>query len=521
MVAEGLSGEGLVWAFGVHGRGANWFPLTWMSHMLDVTLFGDAVGLHKASNVALHALAAALLFAALRLMTGKNAPSALVAGLFAIHPLRAESVVWVAERKDVLSAVFWMATIVAYALYVRRPERSRYLLVLACFALGLMSKSMLVTLPIVLLVLDYWPLRRHRGEAAVAPVLLLREKLPLLAMSFGVAILTVVAQRRATALRTMETFGIAQRIANGLESLADYVRHWAFPTDLGIYYPHRYPTPASIDEPGEWVPALVSLGLLAATSALAFALRRRHPAVLAGWLWYGVALVPVIGLVQVGTQGMADRYTYLPSVGLAIAVAFPLWSWASDASWKRWAYSIGGGAVVLLFYGGLTVETVRHWTWNTELYGQALHAARVRGLPDDGWMHRMLAASHIDAATKLATLRDPDPDRRGKAVNEAREGARLRPADPRAQQTFASTLILNGRYPEAMEAARAALSAAETLGWVREKASAHYTIGIALLRLGRPEPARRALERSLQLDPDLSQARVALASLGSPGAGNQ
>jgi tetratricopeptide (TPR) repeat protein len=496
-VARGLSLDGVLWAFGLHGHAANWHPLAWLGHMLDTTLFEQSVGAHKAMNVLYHVAATVLLFVALRLMTRQNAPSALAAGLFGVHPLRAESVAWVAERKDVLCALFWMATLVAWAVYARRPDGRRYATVLVCFGLALLAKGMAVTLPLVLLLLDVWPLDRRRGENAAPWRRLLLEKAPLLAMSLCAGAFTLVAQARGSALASFESIGLAQRLANALESLTAYVAMWVWPAKLGMYYPHRYPTPETLDTAAEWLPALASFGILVAASAGAVALRRRQPALLVGWLWYGIVLAPVLGLVQVGSQGMADRYTYLPCVGLGIAAAFPLWQAVAASAPGRLAYALGAAALVVLVYGALTVDQVRAWTSNSRICARSLAAAEARGLPADGFMERQLALSYLDEVRKVERIRTDDPARRAEALAAARRAVELRPGDPAAHQTFAAAAILAGDYERALGAARRAIARADALGHRDDLAMARFTEGLALLRLHRDGEAREAIEKSL------------------------
>ena len=320
-VRAGLTRESVVWAF-TEFHSANWHPLTWLSHMLDVELFGLDAGAHHRTGALLHALAAGLCLLALVALTGRFWASLLVAALFAAHPLRVESVAWVAERKDVLAGVFFFATLLAYAAYARRPSRKRYLGVLALVALGLLAKPMLVTLPCVLLLLDLWPLRRTER-----PLALLKEKLPLLAMVAAACVVTVFAQREGGAVRTFEAIPLGARVANSVEAYALYLGKAFLPTDLAFFYPHRIVA----SESGFHLRAFtfVAGGWLLAVTAAAVLLRGSR-ALLVGWLWYLGMLVPVIGLVQVGAQEMADRYAYLPLVGVTIALVFGLEELVSD-----------------------------------------------------------------------------------------------------------------------------------------------------------------------------------------------
>src|SRR6266480_32243 len=314
LIARGLTFDGVVSAF-THPHARNWHPLTTISHMLDCQLYGLNAGGHHFTNVALHTIAVLLLFRVLRGTTGALWPSALVAALFAIHPLHVESVAWLSERKDVLSAVLFMLTLAAYVRYAGAPSIGRYLIVLMIFALGLMSKPMLVTVPFVFLLLDYWPLRRFDkverfkpGSGITRslnqrPSFLFLEKTPLLVLSGLSCLVTIWAQDQATG--SLEQLPFTWRLSNALVSYIEYARQTFWPARLAVFYP--YPNnPLSI-----WKVTLASAFLLT-VSAIAIFLRKKRPYVLTGWFWYVGMLVPVIGIVQIGEQGHADRYTYLP-----------------------------------------------------------------------------------------------------------------------------------------------------------------------------------------------------------------
>src|SRR6266581_139950 len=345
-ITSGLSIAGIGWAF-AHIHSENWHPLTTISHMLDCQLYGLKAGWHHFSNVLLHAIASILLFFALQRMTGAFWRSAFVAAVFAIHPLRIESVAWIAERKDVLSGVFFMLTLLAYLYYERLPRTGRYLLVVFVFACGLMSKPMLVTLPFVLLLLDYWPLDRIKGQVSKRVL----EKIPLIALSAISSVATLVAQKGAVGYT--EELPVLERINNALVSYVLYIWQMLWPVNLAVFYPHpenRLPL---------WQISL-SLLLLLCITAVAIALRKQRPYLITGWLWYLGALVPVIGLVQVGWQGRADRYTYLPQIGLYIAVTWALTDLTT--SWRHQRTILGVAALLTigLLSWGACVQT---WYW--------------------------------------------------------------------------------------------------------------------------------------------------------------
>ena len=338
MVSRGLTSDGIRWAF-THSHARNWHPLTTLSHMLDCQLFGMRAGGHHFVNVLLHTAAVLLLFLVLRQMTGEWRRSAFVAALFAIHPLRVESVAWVAERKDVLSGVFFMLTLAAYVRYVRHRSIASYLMVIGAFIFGLMSKPMLVTLPFVLLLLDYWPLRRLTTPAPQSRLLkpLLLEKLPLLALSAVSAVITFVLQR--TGDTQADPMPLAWRLNNALIGCITYIRQMFWPASLAPFYPHlEGALPV-------WKLTLAVTFLLALT--VAFWLRRRiNPYLITGWLWYLGMLVPVLGIIQVGEQSWADRYTYLPQIGLSLCLTWGL----ADLSvrWPQRRVILDAGALLVL-----------------------------------------------------------------------------------------------------------------------------------------------------------------------------
>jgi tetratricopeptide (TPR) repeat protein len=370
-VRAGLSADNVAWAFGTLYF-SNWHPLTWLAHMAACEAFDLDAGGHHAIDLALHVANALLLFAALRYMTGAVWPSALVAALFAWHPLHVESVAWVSERKDTLSTFFMMLTILAYARYARGGERIRwYAAMLVCFALALMAKSMVVTLPAVLLLLDYWPLRRWRGTAGDCRVLvrLVAEKLPLVAMGLATIAVNFVAQRGASALT--EQTSLAQRLANAVWAYGAYLGKMVWPSGLAPFYPHPVIVGQSVWGARFIVPAMV----LIVISALVLRCARARPYLIVGWLWYLGTLIPVIGVVQLGTQSMADRYTYVPLIGIFIAIAWL----AADAvarhpAWRRPIVITAGGALMAL--AATTAVQVSYWRDTLTLFAHATEVTR-------------------------------------------------------------------------------------------------------------------------------------------------
>jgi Flp pilus assembly protein TadD len=457
IVRQGLTAEGFAWAFTTFWTG-NWFPLTWLSHMLDCELFGMNAGAHHVVGVLLHALSAALLYLILRGMTGAAGKSAVVAALFALHPLRVESVAWASERKDVLSAFFFLLTIAAYRRWVERPGGARYASVVASLALGLLAKAMLVTVPFVLLLLDYWPLRRMSGANAVPLRRLLREKVPLFALAAASSVVTFVAQRSQGATYLGETLPWGDRVANALVTYAAYLRSLAWPSGLAVFYPYRGDV-----SPGQWLGALLLLGGL---TALAVRASRRERALAVGWFWYLGTLVPVIGLVQVGGQSMADRYTYVPSIGVFLMVA-----WGLDAipaaSRRRRALLAGLAGAAVLACAVATWRQVGRWRDPATLYGHALRVTRenylahnnlgvvllAQGRVADAVAHHEEAirieprytAARANLGLALASLGRAD-----EAVAQLREALRLAPGNAAVHANLATALMLRGDHEEAI-----------------------------------------------------------------------
>lgn len=364
VVSRGLTVDGVVWAFQTRHM-ANWHPAAWISHMADVSIFGvENPGGHHAVSVVLHAANAVLLFLLFLRMTGAFGPALLAAALFALHPLRVESVAWVAERKDLLCATFGLLSLHAYAGYVAKPSVRRYLAVAAFFALALMSKAMLVTLPVLLLLVDFWPLSRREPLSRLA-----LEKVPLLAISAACSAVALFSQRIGGTVAGLGGFSAADRLETAVVAAVAYLYKSAVPTGLSYFYPH----PVAV---GQTLPAWSWAGaciLLAGISATAVALRRRAPYLLFGWGWYLVALLPVSGVVQIGAQSMADRYTYLPTIGVAVAVAWGIFSILDRptlAAFRR--PSAVAGLCVLFLLATLAFDRTKVWRDSESLATQAL-----------------------------------------------------------------------------------------------------------------------------------------------------
>jgi protein O-mannosyl-transferase len=448
-VRGGWSIDGLLWSFRDFSS-SNWHPLTWLSHMTDWQLFRDNAGGHHMMNVLLHAINAMILFALLRLMTGACWRSACVAALFAVHPLNVESVAWVAERKNVLSTGFGLLTLLSYALYLRRPGWKRYLPVLGTFAMGLMAKPMLVTLPFLLLLVDCWPESRFTGKftagerlpipGAVGPrpnppsslSVLLLEKVPLLLLSSVSIILTLLAAEKGGALKTLDHFSLNTRLANSLHAYGAYIGKFFWPHDLAVFYPHPGILPT-------WQTAGTALLMLAAT---VFALMRlkQYPYLAVGWFWFLGTLVPVIGMVQVGLQAMADRYLYFPMIGLLIML---IW-WAADLC-KPWVRGKTAGIFILV----IVVSTAALWTRQQLQYWQNSRMLFEHALAVTG-------ANPI-TSSNLAHALFGEGDWKG-AEAHYREAIRSDPKYSNAYANLGTVLAREGRIAEAIGEYRKALA---------------------------------------------------------------
>jgi tetratricopeptide (TPR) repeat protein len=519
-VAAGLTWRGVVWAF-TTGHAANWHPVTWLSHMLDVELFGLRPGAHHVVNVLLHVVSTLLLFGVLRRMTGKLERSAVVAALFALHPLHVESVAWASERKDVLSALFWMLTLWAYLAYVRRPGPGRYAATAALFALGLMAKPMVVTLPFVLLLLDFWPLgRAGTGERPLIDgakaVRLVMEKIPLLALSVVSSVITVIVQRREGAVGDLETFPLGRRAANALMSYGTYLLETFWPARLAAIYPYPHSVPAGR--------ALASLVVLVAVTAMVVYGARRYRYLPVGWFWYLGTLVPVIGLVQVGIQSMAaDRYTYVPLIGIFILLAWGLPDLLARWPLRRIVLPVAAGAAVLVC-ALLTALQLPHWKDRHAVWSRAVaattdnHLAQNNlgnvlveaGRPREAVAHYVealrikpdYADAHNNLGLALARLGQVD-----EAIAHYAEAVRLRPAHVDAHVNLALAFAGQGRADDAIREWQ------EVVRLAPGEAKYHYALGAQLDKAGRSQDAALAFEAAVRLDPGSGRARRALEEL--------
>jgi Tfp pilus assembly protein PilF len=483
-VQRGLGWEGVAWAFRTTWTG-NWHPLTWLSLMLDEDLHGSWAGGFLLTNVGLHLANTALLFAALARLTGARGRSLFVTGLFALHPLHVESVAWVAERKDVLSGLFFMLALWTYARYAQAPHSwSRYGQLLGCFALGLLAKSMVVTLPFVLLLLDYWPLGRTAFAGARIErrrlAALCVEKLPLLAIGAATSIVAYAAQQSAGAAAAWESLPLAPRVGNACLAYAAYLWDAIWPTGLAVFYPHA----------GLGLPmgrALAAGIALAGATALCLAGGRRRGYLAVGWLWYLGMLVPVIGLVQVGAQARADRYTYLPSIGVFLMLCFGAAELAQQWGWsRRLRLSLATAALAALAVASFL--QIGFWRTSETLFAHGVSVTRDNALLE----YNLGSVQHLRGAED-------------EAIRHLSEAVRIEPGYADAHATLGMALLARGRSADARQHLRAAIEAEP------RHLVARHQLEQLLMREERFDEAIDALSGTLRLFPQLTEPRYQLA----------
>jgi protein O-mannosyl-transferase len=473
-VLSGLSLQTLSWAF--TNQTPYWHPVTWISHLMDVSLLGPAPqGMH-AVNIAIHLANTLLLLTLLTRLTSRLMPSAIVAALFALHPLHVESVAWIAERKDLLSTLFFLAALISYQNYVKGPTIIRYVAVATLFALSLMCKPMFVTLPVLLLVLDYWPLARFESLPAFARLCL--EKAPLVILAAASAVVTYLGQQQVGTMSGFDALPIGARAANAVVSYAAYLRKTVWPVDLAAFYP--YP-----DVPRSGPAIATACLLFAGLTVSAVMLRRRVPYLLFGWLWYVISLLPVIGLIQVGNQAMADRFTYIPLVGIFVAAV-----WAAGEAIRmrggRLAVSLAAGIAVIACTV-LTRAQVLTWASASTMWTRVLEVT-----PDSYYAHSALGAELADQGNLEAARRHQE------------EALRLRPSDPDAHNELGKLAAERGDLETAIRHFSAAVERNPNFG------EAVHNLGTALLRSGRPAEAIVQLRRASDLLPYAATTRRVL-----------
>jgi Tfp pilus assembly protein PilF len=507
MVARGLTLKGAVWALTYGGIG-HWHPLTWLSHMADCQAYGLWAGGHHLTNVALHAVAVVLLFLALREMTGNLWRSAFVAAVFAIHPLRAESVAWIAERKDVLSGVFFMLALWAYARYARRPSRGRYAAVALAYALGLLCKNTLVTLPFVLLLLDGWPLQRMGRMAFFWG--LVKEKIPLFLLSVGSCVATALVPEK---LPDIERLPFLERIGNALVSYGVYLRQMVYPAGLAIPYlnpPNGLPF---------WKVGMAFV-LLAAISMVVLACWKKRPYLLVGWLWYLGMLVPTIGIVQISYYAHADRYTYLPGIGLVLAGTWWVGDWS--LGWKHRRAVLGGlmAAVMGILMAGAWIQT-GYWKSSETLWTHTLACTTgnyvahhnygfdffEKGRVDEAITHYQSALQinpgYVQACNNLGKALI-QKGRADEAITQFQRALQINPGYMEAQVNLGNALLQKGKVDEAITQFQQALQINPGF------AAAHNNLGKVLLERGRVDEAITHFQEALRIDPNLAVTHINL-----------
>ena len=498
-VQKGLTRDSVIWAF-TATHVSNWHPLTWLSHMLDFQLYGLNPSGHHLTNVFFHLVNTLLLFLVLKLMTGALWRSGLVAALFAVHPLHVESVVWVAERKDVLSTLFWMLTLWAYLGYTKRPGVKRYLVILLAFALGLMAKPMLVTLPFVLLLLDYWPLKRiELGQSAIGlpaasqpstiankpgaqAFRLLLEKTPMFVLAAVSSVVTFIVQKSGGAVGALETYPFKIRMANALLSYVIYLKKMIWPQNLAVFYPH----------PGQSLPMWQAAGaglLLVVVSIAVIRAGRRYPYLPVGWLWYVGTLVPVIGLVQVGDQAMADRYTYVSLIGLFIVVAWGVPDVARSWRYGKSALALATGSLLVALMVSTSLQ-LKHWKNSLTLFDHAL------SVTDRNYL------AHTNFGNVLAELGRVD-----EALFHFTEAVKIRPSFSKAYNNLGNALARQGRDEEAI------FHLTRALELEPDFPRAHNNLGNLFERQRKIEEAVFHYSMALELKPDFAEAYFNLGNL--------
>jgi tetratricopeptide (TPR) repeat protein len=486
-VQAGLTWDNVIWAFTTTDA-ANWHPLTWLSHMLDCELYGLNPTGHHRTNLLFHMANSLLLFLVFHQMTGAVWRSAFVAALFALHPLNVESVAWISERKNLLSAFFGFLSIAAYIRYAGKKHLASYLLCLLFLCLGLMAKAMLVTLPFVLLLMDFWPLGRFCGKGAVKAdpsgggvtegqrsMDLVLEKIPFFVPVLFACVTTILDERRVGAVQSLAHFSFSVRIGNALMAYISYVFNAVWPNHLSVFYPH----------PGNTLPMWRVWGaalFIAGVSVLAIRTLNKYPYIAVGWFWFLGTLVPVIGLVQIGGQAMADRYTYIPLIGL-----FTIFSWGISDLTLRWTYRkivvSAFAAMVLAVLCGRTILQVNHWKNAVTLFENAVRIDSENSL------------AHNNLGTALYARGDVE-----RAVFHFREALRIEPGYVAALTNLATVLSIQGQTEEAVRHFEEALSIDP------KYAVAHYHLGILYKKQRKINAAYAHFAEAIKIDPNYAEA---------------
>jgi tetratricopeptide (TPR) repeat protein len=515
-VLKGLTLKGVTWSL-TAAHASNWHPITWLSHMTDSQLYGMNAGMHHLTNVLFHIINTLLLFLVFRRMTGDIWRSGFVAALFALHPVHVESVAWVSERKDVLSAFFWMLTMWSYARYVERSELNRYLLVLMFFMLGLMAKPMIVTLPFVLLLLDYWPLKRFQsGQSGYGdnsqqrPIALglIWEKMPFFILSAASSVATYLVQQSGEAVRNLDAFPFQDRIGNAMVSYSSYIGKMIWPINLAVFYPFPETIPL-------WQAAGAGV-LLASVTVLVFRAACSKPYLAVGWLWYIGTLVPVIGLVQVGSQSMADRYTYIPLIGLFIIVVWGLSDISAKWRGQRVIPAIFSSVVLISFMICAWFQ-VRHWQNGITLFTHVLNVTQNNDIAHGELGYALNRHGKYDEAiTNYSKALQINPDykeahnnladtlaRQGNfidAIYHYNQALRIDPHYVGSHNNLGNVLARQGNFKDAVYHYKQALKGNS------KYAGAYYNLGKIFTNQGKIEDAILNYQKALQFSPNMTQA---------------
>jgi protein O-mannosyl-transferase len=491
-VQTGLTSESFKWAF-TTSHPPYWQPVTWLSHMLDYQLYGLHPKGHYLTNLFLHIASAPILFVVLLRITGALWQSAFVAAMFAFHPLNVESVAWIAERKNVLSTLFWLMTMWAYIHYTEKPTIKRYGLVFLFFTLGLMSKPMLVTLPFVLLLMDYWPLRRfkfaqERGSNEVLEktiskksetLQLVLEKVPLFLLAIGLSIVTVHFQKITGGVKFMGMFSLQTRLTNTVVSYLEYLGKMVWPSDLSILYPH----------PGNTLPlwkGILCGMVLVAITIISIRLIRKAPYFAVGWFWYLGTLVPVIGIVQVGGQAMADRFTYIPLIGIFIIIAWGVPELISSWRYKEKALSVSVGIIIVALLI-TTWKQVSHWKNSITVYKHAISATDKK--------YPNFSVIHNNLGIHLLGVRKNE-----EAISHFKIAIKTNPAHTKAYYNLGIALTAERKNEEAISWYKKAIKLNPNF------TNAHYNLGIVLIQKGALKEAVYHFRETVRLRPDLVKA---------------
>jgi tetratricopeptide (TPR) repeat protein len=563
-VQSGLSVETIRWAF-LNTDTANWHPLTWISHMIDMELYGLKAGAHHWMNLIFHLVNSLLLFYLLHSMTGRLWLSGIVGMLFGLHPLHVESVAWISERKDLLYALFWLAALKCYRNYSISLGTKDYGLAFVFFFLSLMAKPMAVTFPLVLCLIDFWPLQRHRNGSDSKPAILpsqpvtlsrlALEKIPFLLGSLLIGIATIMAQKGGGAIGSLHDYTIGVRLANALVSYGAYIQNTVWPFQLAPFYPHPGSYPL-------WKPVVVLL-LLALTSVLAIRYRKQQPWFITGWIWYIVTLLPVIGIIQVGQQARADRYMYLPIVGLLIIIIWGLDAMRSRIHIRRTVFA-AISLVSIVILGLASIVQISHWKDSVTLFEHVIHVTRENQYSQNALGNALMARGDIEQAIHhyqraieiesvyakphynlaYAFYRQKNVT---KATNHLNRALQIDPEYAEALDLMGFFLAQDGKSDDAIYHHKKAISYnprlasayrnlgdalvrqqqyQSAIGYYREaiqlkplSADTYNQMGIALIALGRREEAIRCIQKAIALNPGHAAAKGNLIKLMHNGSG--